>query len=235
MISCKQVSPLIVLSINTPKPTRGLDALSWIDWGYLRRLASPVKEVVDAVYTHCWEMDLVDIMSFQCHWNEEVVAQFYATLYIEENERVIHWNLGGKRFTYNVADFSTLFGHTGHSVFFGGSLVVSRDDSKVDLMQVMSLSHPRCTSYMMWPMVMLCMDRSRVSLHTIDSSTLSSASLSLLEGVILTTSHIEQRIYLFIWLQGSQSLQLWNLFGMRFLDALMTPLVLVTMRHIFFI
>jgi len=28
IISCKQVSPLIVLSINTPKPTRGLDALS---------------------------------------------------------------------------------------------------------------------------------------------------------------------------------------------------------------
>ena len=61
------------------------------------------------------------------------MAQFYATLYIEENERVIHWNLGGKRFTCNMAYFSTLFGHTGHSVFFGGSLVVSRDDSKVDL------------------------------------------------------------------------------------------------------
>ena len=28
IISCKQVSPLIVLSINTPKPTRGPDALS---------------------------------------------------------------------------------------------------------------------------------------------------------------------------------------------------------------
>jgi len=28
IISCKQVSPLIVLSINAPKPTRGLDALS---------------------------------------------------------------------------------------------------------------------------------------------------------------------------------------------------------------
>ena len=61
------------------------------------------------------------------------MAQFYSTLYIEENERVIHWNLGGKRFTYNMADFSTLFGHTGHSVFFGGSHVVSWDDFKVDL------------------------------------------------------------------------------------------------------
>ena len=28
MISCKQISPLIVLSINTPNPTRDLDALS---------------------------------------------------------------------------------------------------------------------------------------------------------------------------------------------------------------
>ena len=66
-------------------------------------------------------------------WNEKVVAQFYATLFIEENERIIHWHLRGKRFTYNMADFSILFGHTGNSVFFGGSYVVNRDDSKVDL------------------------------------------------------------------------------------------------------
>ena len=35
IISCKQVSPLIVLSINTPKPTRGLDAFNlphFSDW-----------------------------------------------------------------------------------------------------------------------------------------------------------------------------------------------------------
>ena len=41
--------------------------MKWIDWGYLRRLASLVKEVVDAVYTRCRERDLVDIMSFHCH------------------------------------------------------------------------------------------------------------------------------------------------------------------------
>ena len=98
--------------------------MKWIDWNYLRRLDAHIKDVVNAVYSHCQELDLVDIMSFQCHWNEEVVAQFYATLFIEENERIIHWHLGGKRITYNMADFSTLFGHTGHPVFFGGSLVV---------------------------------------------------------------------------------------------------------------
>ena len=58
--------------------------IKWIDWNYLKELASPLKEVVDDVYDCCQEMDLVDIMSFTCHWNEEVVAQFYATLHISE-------------------------------------------------------------------------------------------------------------------------------------------------------
>jgi hypothetical protein len=38
--------------------------MRWIDWDYLKRLSSPVKEVVDAVYDRCREMDLVEIMSF---------------------------------------------------------------------------------------------------------------------------------------------------------------------------
>jgi len=70
--------------------------MKWIDWEYLKSLASPVKEVVDVVYDRCHEMDLVDIMSFSCNWNEEVVAQFYATLFVEEDGRTVHWLLGGK-------------------------------------------------------------------------------------------------------------------------------------------
>ena len=37
--------------------------MKWIDWNYLKGLASPLKEVVDVVYDRCQEMDLVDIMS----------------------------------------------------------------------------------------------------------------------------------------------------------------------------
>ena len=62
--------------------------MKWIDWNYLKGLASPLKEVVDVVYDRCQEMDLVDIMSFSCHWNEEIVAQFYATLRISDCGRI---------------------------------------------------------------------------------------------------------------------------------------------------
>ena len=44
------------------------------------------------------------------------------------------WDIiGGKRFTYTMAQFSWLFGHGGDRVFYGGSWVVNRDSSKVDL------------------------------------------------------------------------------------------------------
>ena len=64
--------------------------MKWIDWGYLKGFASPVKDVIDAVHAHCQEMDLIDIMSFSCDWNEEVVAKFFATLFVEENGRTFH-------------------------------------------------------------------------------------------------------------------------------------------------
>ena len=86
--------------------------MKWIDWNYLKGLASPLKEVVDAVYDRCQEMDLVYIMSFSCHWNEEIVAQFYATLHISDCGRIFQFLIGGKRFIYNMAQFSILFGHT---------------------------------------------------------------------------------------------------------------------------
>ncbi|RLN00945.1 putative copia-type pol polyprotein [Panicum miliaceum] len=36
--------------------------MRWVDWNFLRGVTSPVKEVVDAIFARCVEMDLVDIM-----------------------------------------------------------------------------------------------------------------------------------------------------------------------------
>ena len=85
------------------------------------------------MFDHCQEMDLTEIMSFTCDWNEEVVAQFYATLYISKCGRIFQFLIGGKRFTYTMAQFSHLFGHGGDQVAYGGSYIVNCDASKVDL------------------------------------------------------------------------------------------------------
>ena len=59
----------------------------WIDWQYVRDLQ---KSSIDHAIAICEHTGVYEIMEFQHDWNTEVVAQFYATLYVEEDERCMH-------------------------------------------------------------------------------------------------------------------------------------------------
>ena len=52
-----------------------------------------------------------------------------------------------------MAQFSFLFGHGEDQIGYGGSYIVNRDVSKVDLHEVMNLMPPECTSCMIELMV----------------------------------------------------------------------------------
>ncbi|RLM77883.1 hypothetical protein C2845_PM12G07230 [Panicum miliaceum] len=78
-----------------------------INWDYLFEIDLPVvREVEDA----CRRMNLSSIMSFNCDWNEEVVAQFYATLCVNRITKTFHWTIQGKPFSVGYADFANILG-----------------------------------------------------------------------------------------------------------------------------
>ena len=68
-----------------------------------------VLVVTQAVSTYD-NMHLQDIMTFNCHWNEEVVAQFYATLYVDHPGKKFHWMLQGERFSVSYHRFAFILG-----------------------------------------------------------------------------------------------------------------------------
>jgi hypothetical protein len=49
--------------------------------------------IFDRVIAACTVKHLRDIMTFKKDWNNEVIAQFYATVYFEErgDTRKLHW------------------------------------------------------------------------------------------------------------------------------------------------
>ena len=61
-----------------------------INWTHLDDLDMPVVHQVVSV---CDRMNLQTIMSFNCDWNEEIVAQFYATLYVDREGKKFHWTI----------------------------------------------------------------------------------------------------------------------------------------------
>jgi hypothetical protein len=48
-------------------------------------------------------------MGLRLDYSQEVLAQFYATLYVDRYENALHFTLGGKRFSITVSEFAMLF------------------------------------------------------------------------------------------------------------------------------
>jgi len=59
----------------------------WIDWHYVRELQ---KSSINHAIAICERTGVYEIMELQHDWNTEVIAQFYAILYVEEDEKRMH-------------------------------------------------------------------------------------------------------------------------------------------------
>ena len=79
----------------------------WIDWDHVRKQKKPSLDIDIAT---CEHTGIYRLMEFQHPWNSEVIAQFYATLFVEEDLRRMHWMLEGQ--WYSV-DYTVFVGHLG--------------------------------------------------------------------------------------------------------------------------
>jgi hypothetical protein len=61
----------------------------WIDWNYIE---SKGDRIFNEVVTAYRAKHLRDVITFRKNWNNEIIAQFFATLYVEErgNTRKFH-------------------------------------------------------------------------------------------------------------------------------------------------
>jgi hypothetical protein len=68
--------------------------------------------VFDEVVAACEAKHLKEIMAFTKNWNNEIIAQFFATLYVEEREdtRKFHWMIEGRWYEITFERFARLFG-----------------------------------------------------------------------------------------------------------------------------
>jgi hypothetical protein len=66
----------------------------WIDWSYMKNKHDLMFNNVVAA---CRAKHLRDVMAFKKNWNNKVIAQFFATLYVEEHGDTskIHWMMEG--------------------------------------------------------------------------------------------------------------------------------------------
>jgi hypothetical protein len=84
--------------------------MRYIDWQHLLSFPAPIREVAQEVYNECKKKRLADLMAMKQDWNDEVIAQFYATLYIHQQSKTLYWALGGRRFSITLVAFAGFLG-----------------------------------------------------------------------------------------------------------------------------
>jgi hypothetical protein len=94
-----------------------------IHWENLRSLnVSIVNEAIDT----CHDKGMAHIMTMNYHWNEEVVAQFYANLYVKRETKTFYSSLQGKPLSVTYESFAHIVGFSskdlGRPMLHGGEI-----------------------------------------------------------------------------------------------------------------
>ena len=80
----------------------------FMDWQKLESMGDPIfNEIID----QCKAKHIYKIMGFRYDWNNEVIAQFYATCYFEtvDDMQLVHWMTEGKWYKISYVEFAAMF------------------------------------------------------------------------------------------------------------------------------
>jgi hypothetical protein len=51
-----------------------------------------------------------DLLQFRHNWNQEVIVEFYSTLFFDKKERIFMWMTSGRRFHVKLSQFAQILG-----------------------------------------------------------------------------------------------------------------------------
>jgi hypothetical protein len=53
---------------------------------------------------------ITDLLQFYYNWNQEVILEFYFTLFFDKKERIFMWMTNGRRFHVKLSQFAQILG-----------------------------------------------------------------------------------------------------------------------------
>jgi hypothetical protein len=75
----------------------------WVNWDWMatRRLST-----FDRIKATCDELEMTKMMCFKYSWNQEIICQFYSTLYFDADGQTLLWMTNGQRYAITICEFA---------------------------------------------------------------------------------------------------------------------------------
>jgi hypothetical protein len=78
---------------------------SYVDIEYMRNKNDMhFNRILEA----CDLLGITDMLQFRHNWNQEIISEFYSTLFYDKKERIFMWMTNGRRFHVKLAQFALI-------------------------------------------------------------------------------------------------------------------------------
>jgi hypothetical protein len=87
--------------------------MQWTDWDFIemeKTNCSAFPEVIAA----CEHHGIKDVMELKSDWNDEVILQFYSTMYLDEKSNKLFWMTEVEIYSISLVRFATILGLQDH-------------------------------------------------------------------------------------------------------------------------
>jgi hypothetical protein len=79
----------------------------WVHIDYMRNK----KDIhFNMILEACDFHGITDLLLFHRNWNQEVIAEFYVTLFFDKKNRIFMWMTNGRRFHIKLTQFAQILG-----------------------------------------------------------------------------------------------------------------------------
>jgi hypothetical protein len=79
----------------------------YVDIEYMRnKKGMHFNRILEACDLH----GITDLLQFRYNWNQEIISEFYSTLFYDKKEMIFMWMTNGRRFHVKLAQFAKILG-----------------------------------------------------------------------------------------------------------------------------
>jgi hypothetical protein len=77
----------------------------YVDIDYMRQKKDMhFNRILEACDLH----GIIDLLLFRHNWNQEIISEFYSTLFFDKKERIFMWMTNGRRFHLKLSQFAQI-------------------------------------------------------------------------------------------------------------------------------
>jgi hypothetical protein len=88
--------------------------LQWTDWDFIEKEKNTCPTFIEVIAA-CEHHGIKYVIELKYDWNNEVILQFYSTLYLDEKRSKFFWMTEGEIYSVGMVRFAAILGLKDHT------------------------------------------------------------------------------------------------------------------------